>query len=198
MQTLELCGAYLGQVIGSTKANPQGQKENRYIIDHVQKPWLKKHGFDSKGQYPLPPEDFDAKDPTRRDFVERVFEEQNFPYGTRPIFKDAKACLDWVAWDYSFPNAIWVIVRRDDDGIIKSCMSPKAPFMSAFNDKKGWQWWINEHKKRLEQIKHNCKYVYEIDTDLLVTGYFDEIRQLVNDLDLEWNPIQVRKNLAKT
>lgn len=198
IQTLELCGAQIGQVIGATKANPQGQKENTYIINNVQKPWLKEHGFDPKGQYPLPPEDFNAVDPARRGYVERIFEEQNIPYGTRPVFKDAKACLDWAAWNYSFPNAVWVIVRRSDEGIIKSCMSPKAPFMSAFKNEKDWQWWIDEHKKRFEQIKRHCKYVYEIDTDLLVKGYLDKIRQLVDDLDLNWNPIQVRKNLVKT
>ena len=196
MQILQISGAFLGSVIGVTGANPQGQLELRQIIDQVQKPWLKQHGFDPKGQYPLPPEDFDSIDPHRRQQVEKIFAEQGFT--ERPFFKDAKACLDWVAWNYAFPDAIWIIVRRNEEGIIKSCLSPKAPFMSAFNNEKGWRWWVHEHIKRFEQIKANCKYIYEIDTDKIVAEDFSEIKPLVEDLGLVWDEEKTRKNLAKT
>ena len=197
MQILHICGANLGKVIGQTKANPYGagQLENRAIVDQVQKPWLKKHGFDPKGQYPLPPPDFAEVDPQRRSQVERILQEQGF-ITERPFFKQLKATLDWVAWDYSFPEATWIIVRRNDESVINSCMSPKAPFMSAFNTVKDWQWWIDEHKTRLDQIKNYCHSVYEIDTDKIVDEDLSQVEPVIEELNLTWKPKDIRQNLA--
>lgn len=198
MQILQICGANLGQTIGKTRANPQGQLENTAIINQVQKPWLKRHGFDTKGQNPLPPPDFNEVDPQRRSQVERILQEQGFT-NERPFFKDAKACLDWRAWAYSFPKATWIIVRRSDEGIIQSCLNKaKAPFMSAFNKADGWQWWIDQHKVRFQDIKNYCHPVYEIDTDLIVDMDFSQLKPVIEELGLTWKPEDIRRNLVSS
>lgn len=197
MQTLKICGAWLGEVVEKTKANPNGQLENVEIIREVQKPFLRKHGFDQKGQYPLPPENFSEVDSERKQKVESILKKQGLKDQT-PVFKDAKACLDWVAWNYAFPDAVWVIVRRPDEGIIKSCLSSKAGFMDKFQDVEGWQWWVDQHKIRFEQIKQNCRNVFEIDTDRIVNKDFSEIKPLIKQLGLKWKEDKILSNIYKS
>ncbi len=195
MQIFKICGAYLGEVIYKTPANRRGQLENRQIIDKIQKPFLKKHGYDPKGQKPLPPSNFSEIDPDRKANLEQILAKQRFPNDKRLVFKDAKACLDWVAWNYSFPKAIWVIVRRSDNGIIDSCLSPKASFMCVYKTRQDWQSWIDKHKKRFEQIKTNCN-AYEIDTDRIVKKDFIKIKHLITNLGYKWKEQAVVNNLS--
>lgn len=183
MQLLEIAGLHLGNVIGATKANPQGQKENRAIIDQIQKPILKSHGYDPKGQFPIPHLQFDYQDPTLRHKVLNIMKPKE---GQRWGFKDAKACLTWRTWNYSFPDASWIIVRRWKKDIVKSCL--RTSFMDRFQNEEGWAWWVEEHKERFDLIRRNCKHVYEIDTDNLKNAHLHELECIVNEHGLKWLP----------
>ena len=75
-------------------------------------------------------------------------------------------------------------------------MSPKAPFMSAFNTAKDWQWWIDEHKTRLDQIKNYCHLVYELNTDRIVEGDSLQLKPVIEELNLTWRFKNTRQNLV--
>ncbi len=194
MQILEISGLFLGNVIGATRANPQGQKENREVIDKIVKPELKKHGYDPKGQHPIPPIDFYCNDPERKQKVFSILEKQGLKNDQKWAMKLCKATLNWQGWDAAFPEATWIIVRRNDKDIIKSCMSPKAAFMDKYNTPDGWQWWVNEHYKRFELIQKHCN-TYEIDTDKLINKDFTQLRVIIDALDLKWKPDKIEAQI---
>ena len=162
---LALCGAWVGRVTGATPWNKKGQYENEVIRDHITKPYLRKIGADPLGQQPLP----DLKDVAflaQRDWVEwqvkviGVLDQQGYPGDIPWMFKGAKACLIWPLWARAFPNASWIIVRREDTAVIDSCM--KTSFMRKRQSREEWQDWIDHHKLCFADIMANCKGVQQV------------------------------------
>jgi hypothetical protein len=189
-QILELCGLFLGDVIQTTAANPQKQLENHHIIKQIQKPHLKKYGFDPKGQNPLPPVGWYKSDPNRKNNVLDIMIKQGLEPGMKWGFKDTKPCLDWRTWDDAFPNAHWIITERKDTDVIKSCM--KTSFMSKYKDEKGWQKYIDEHKVRIEDMFNNLNQIYKLNTDDVVSYNFNKLEQIIKEISLNWNYDKVK------
>jgi hypothetical protein len=184
-QIMELCGVFLGDVIRSQPANPQGQCEHRKIIDKVQKAHLRRNKFDPKGQNPLPPRNWHKSDPARKDMVLRIMKQDGLKDGMIWGFKDSKATLDWRTWNDHFPNAKWIITERKDEDVIKSCL--RTSFMSKYKNEKGWQGWIDEHKKRFNDMYLNLKYAWILNTDEVVAYNFDTLELIVEELGLTWD-----------
>src|SRR6056297_784247 len=195
MQLLQISGLFLGKVSGVTKANPipPGQMENTEIINKVVKPELRAHGYDPKGQYPVPPIDFCDLNPQKRQQVLSIMKSQGLKENMDWGVKLCKSVWNWQSWHHAFPDATWIIVRRRDEDIIKSCMSPKAAFMDKYNTPDGWQWWINEHYERFELIKRDC-IAYELDTDAVINKDFTQLKAIIEAIGLNWklNKIEVQ------
>lgn len=183
-QMLELSGLFLGNVIQETKANPQKQLENTTIIRDVQKKHLKKYKFDPKGQNPLPPLKWHEPDPTRRDMVLNIMKKQGL---TNQIwgFKDAKACLDWRTWDDAFPEAFWIVTKRNISDVVKSCLN--TSFMSKYKNEKGWQYWVTEYQKRIEDMLANLNNIQVLDTDDILNFKFDALEHTIKKIGLTWD-----------
>lgn len=184
-QIIELCGVFLGDAIGATNANPQGQREHRKIIDKVQKAHFRRHKYDPKGQQPLPPRNFQEPDPARKDMVLKLMKRDGLCPHMIWGFKDSKATLDWRTWNDHFPNAKWIVTERNDKDVIMSCM--RTSFMNKYNDEQGWQYWIDEHKKRFEDMFKNLKYIWKLNTDEVVNYNFDTLEKIIKDLGLIWD-----------
>ena len=98
-------------------------------------------------------------------------------------------CLMWVLFHRAFPKAKWVVVRRDDDGIIDSCL--KTGFMSKHPNRKGWQWWVNVHKQRfveMEKAGLDMRYVYPKE---MIESDFTNIKKVIEWLGLKWNDREI-------
>jgi hypothetical protein len=152
---VEIGGAFGGKMRGESKAAPKGMFENQAIIRDAIKPALKEVGADPMGQKPLPNIEKVKAMAARKtelfhEVVRSIMDREGA--GERPWFyKCPKSCFLWPIWHAAFPKARWLIVRRDDDGIINSCL--RTRFMHAFgNDRAGWQAWIDEHKARFMEI----------------------------------------------
>ena len=113
------------------------------------------------------------------------------------MYKGYSLCQVWPIWNYAFPNAKWIIVRRRTGDIVSSCM--KTGYMSAFKDKDiqkavgvsneqdGWIWWVNEHEKLfIEMIDSglNCKIIWP---ERMVNGDYSQIWEMLEWLDLKWH-----------
>jgi hypothetical protein len=198
MQMLQLSGLFLGKVIGKTRANPQGQGqlENHEIISNIIKPELKAHGYDPKGQRPLPPLDWYNIDPNLRDSVLKIIKRQGLKDGQKYGLKALKCVFNWQSWNNAFPDAHWIIVRRNDRDIIKSCMSPKAAFMDKYTTEQGWQSWIDHHKKKFEQVKQGCNNVYELDTDAVINKDLTQLKAIIDAIGLDWKPDKILKQIC--
>ena len=147
---LHACGLDLGgPLVKPTQWNPGGFFEHKAIRQKVMKPLLKKLGCDPRGQAKLPPRmmpfhDANRLSPSlRRNVLRRL--------GSGRGYKDAKILLTWQIWKRAFQGARWVIVRRDPQAIVASCM--RTPFMRKRQGTDGWARWVQEHEFRIADLR---------------------------------------------
>lgn len=184
---LHLCGAWIGQCTGSTRWNQKGQFENEFIRDVMTKPYLKAIGADPMGQNPLPKTIYKSMLPQSwAPRVKSAIRSQGYKGDLVWMFKGAKACLIWEVWNNAFPEAQWVIVRREDEKIIDSCM--KTSFMRKRSTREEWQEWIDFHKEKFRAMNEAMPgRVWEIWPALAFdNGPEAAYRDLVGWLGLGW------------
>lgn len=103
----------------------------------------------------------------------------------------------WPVWNYAYPDAKWLIIRRRTGDIIQSCM--KTGYMRKFKDTEtlkllnlekeedGWLWLIHQYENKfVEMIQAglNCRVIWP---ERMVTGNFEQIYETIKWLGLEWN-----------
>jgi hypothetical protein len=175
---------------GPNKYNAKGMFENVNIKMMLDKPYLKSIGCDPRGQYPLPdtktlriPNDW-------RERVEAIFLQEGYKGG--PWFiKLARACQTWPVWHHAFPDAKWVIVRRRDTDIIKSCLN--TSFMSHYKDAEGWQTWVDHHKRCFVEMVEEGLNVKQIWPERMITSDYSGLHDMVEWLGLQWKPEEVEQ-----
>ncbi len=197
---VNLCGAFGGKMARANGSNRKGMFENTAIRNSIVKPFLASIGADRMGQKPLPDRSIckivaETKGEEWRKMVMSVFYEQGYTDGAF-FYKGAKMCLMWPVWASAFPNARWIIVRRDDGGIIDSCLFTN--FMRAYRNREGWQCWLDEHKKCFTEMEDAGLKVKQIWSGEIIHGNFTEIRNAVEWAGLTWNDSAVRKFVDPT
>jgi hypothetical protein len=113
------------------------------------------------------------------------------------FYKGAKMCQMWPVWNYAFPNAKWIIVRRKTSDIVRSCLH--TGFMRAFSKKEiqdrvgakdareGWLWWVHRHEEYFVEMLQeglNCKIIWP---ERMVNGDYQQMHELIDWLGLKWN-----------
>lgn len=157
--------------------------ENVEIRDRVVKPALAQLGLDPLCQHPLPPTSSSVGQvPSLQARVLAAIP------GFEPrAYKGAKMCLMWRSWHEAFPDARWVIVRRADDEIIRSCQ--RTRFMHRLREREEWREWLAVHHARFDEIRtelgDRAWEIWTID-DFAETGG-EGIRWVVEALGLRWN-----------
>lgn len=192
-----ICGAWGGKFVSAGFNNQKGFFENAAIRNKICKPFLESIGADPKGQYPLPEINIIKDYVVNSQFADiwrykilGVLNEQKYNPNNSPWFyKGAKMCLMWPIWNAAFPDAKWIIVRRDKEDIISSCL--KTGFMSAYKDKQGWEGWVDYHLTRFEEIKKSCKNVYEVYPQEMIEGNFTNIKKIIECFNLIWKEKEV-------
>ena len=196
---IEICGAFGGKMFGPHKANPKGMYENAYIREKIVKPYLESTGNNPRCQYPLPdPHNLPLTD-NFKELVENAIIADGYKDGEW-FYKCPKMVHMWLQWDYAFPDAKWVIVRRKTPDIIKSCT--KTGFMTAFhmqqnltsvgarNPYEGWRWWVREHEKRFTEIATALPHRV-IWPERMVYNDYGQIKEMIEWLGLEWREKEV-------
>lgn len=187
---LALCGAWGGLLTDSNKYNRKGTFENRQIRDKVIVSYLRSIGVDPLGQSPLPTEDELVSFPRMREVVLEILKEQGMPPDATWFFKSSRMCLFWQEWADAFPEAKWVIVRREDEAIIQSCM--RTGYMQKIRGPANWQRWIDEHKRKFQQMEEANLELWEVWPTTFIDGDYSEIRETVKGLGLTWKEDQVQ------
>jgi len=184
------CGAFGGKLSGATRYNQKGMFENAAIRNVIVKPFLRSIGADAMGQDPLP----DIESCRRyalahgshwRDKIISIMRGEGYASGPW-FYKGAKICLMWQIWDAAFPGAKWVLVRRKDKDIINSCL--RTGFMRAYRTTGDWQAWIDEHKRRFDEMKAAGFQLLEVWPEDLVDGDLTVAERLMSWCGLTWNP----------
>ena len=181
-------GAWGGELSGPNRFNPKGMFENQKIRNQLVKPFLTSIDADPMGQHPLP--DLDQITFTEeyagkwRNWITRTWKKQGYNDG--PVFyKGAKICLIWPLWAKAFPESKWVVVRRETEDIVNSCL--RTSFMRAHQKRSGWLKWVAEHEKRFEEMADAKLNIREVWPQRLIAGDFTEIQQVINWLDLDFD-----------
>lgn len=187
------CGLQLGEISGGNSNNKKGQFENRAIIDKVEKAFLKKLGYDPMGQYPIPDIKNMPIDKKRKQVVVSILKKQGIDFSKKWGFKDSKSILSFYSWLNAFPNSKWIIVTRKKEDIARSC--ELTPFMRK---RKDWLNFVDEYRFRFELLKKEHKYVYEINTDEIVSFELNNIEKVIKSVGLVWNEEKIRDFIDPT
>ena len=128
--------------------------------------------------------------------VQSILESDGYSEGVW-MYKDSKLTQTWPIWNYAYPNARWIIVRRRTGDVIQSCV--KTGFMRMFKEEEnrervnvsteeeGWLWWVHQYEKRfVEMIESgvNCKQVWP---ERMVTGDYHQMYETLEWVGLQWN-----------
>lgn len=181
---INLSGAFGGELSGPNPSNKKGMFENSYIRDSMVKPYLSAIGMDPFMQFPLPKWEDIILHTLWADQIKDLMHKQGYTDGPW-FYKGAKMALTFPLWDFAFPKAHWIIVRRDSEAIINSCL--KTRFMRAYDTREGWQTWINAHIVAFERMKVSGIDVIEIQSEHLIKGDFEQLKEVLEHVGLTYD-----------
>ncbi len=183
---LHQAGLWMGPTIRPNGDNPRGFFENREIRETILKPNLKVAGADPLGVHRLPDLGRLAPDPKLRERILEVFSQQGHDGHSRWGYKEPKLSLVWPLWAEAFPDATWVIVDRDIEAIVKSCLN--TGFMAKHScDGEFWRTFASRYRERLDILADTVPNVVRISSDAVVAGDYEALRSLVARLDMDWS-----------
>ena len=190
-------GAWLGPTGPAAPANPRGFFENAALRDGVDKTLLTALGCDPLGVAPLPPLDSVPRVPEMRSSVIATIERAGYAHDRPWLFKDAKMTLVWPAWRAMFPDARFVIVRRPDADVIRSCLA--TDFMNQHGtDTAFWADFTAAYHARLDALKQSGAWWREVWADQVIADAFSSLESVVKELGLQWNEEVVRAFVVPT
>lgn len=193
-KAIHLCGAWEGSPVGTLGREDNPHFGNGRLRELVMKPFMRGIKADPNGQAPLPDIDLCKTLAPRvaspwRQLVETIIRNQGYEQGPW-LFMDYRNCLIWPIWAEAFPGARWIIVRRNDDDVIRSCM--RTGYMSAHKDMQGWQQWINAHKQRFEEMVEAGLNAWDLWPQEIIKGNLTALRTLIAELGLKWDDADIQ------
>lgn len=196
---VSLCGGFGGVTSPPNSNNKRGMFENQYIRTHIKKPYLRQLGVDHMGQNPLPSDAqvmgvTDEQAVKWRGRVTGALKAEGLVGDDVWYYKGAKMCLVWRMWHKAFPDAKWIIVRRNAEDIVKSCM--RTGFMRAFRHPGLWVKWVEVHEKRFQEMRNAGLLIKEVWPQQMINGSFDEIQDAIEWVGLQWDGKLVREFIA--
>jgi hypothetical protein len=185
---ISMCGAFSGEVTGMC--------ENVRIKKYVDT-FYTKIGADPKGQYPLPNTSLLPIPSNWGQWMENSIRKEGYEGGEQVwMYKSSRISQLWPIWNYAYPNAKWIVVRRRTGDVIQSCL--KTGFMDAFGDRTvqqlvgvdterdGWLWWVKEHEKLFVEMINTGLNVKVIWPERMLDGNFEQIHEMLDWLGLPW------------
>ncbi len=194
---LAQAGIWVGSTIEGGPSNPKGFFEHEQIREVVIKGILRSLGCDPLGVGKLPPPDlvdevnFNAGSGSPislRNFIHQTLLKDGYPEGQRWAYKEPKLSLLWRFFHASFPKATWLIVERQTESVIRSCLN--THFMRQHSpDEAFWRELTDAYALRLQQLKEaTSTRVWTLSSDRLMTGDTSELKNFFDFADLEFRP----------
>lgn len=194
---LNRCGAW-GGIPGCVDYDGRKCTENEDVDRLVMRPALNGLRADAVGQAPLPSTRScenvaDDLAPAWRRRIERIVTSQGCPEGPW-FYASPRICLLWPIWRKAFPDSPWILVRRNDDDIIRACLRTK--YMTAYKDYPGWSVWLDAYKRKFEEMISVGLDIRQIWPQRAINGQLHDLEQLVKALGLEWDAERLSDFLA--
>jgi hypothetical protein len=183
---LSLCGVWTGSTVPGGPANPKGFFEHTVIRERIVKHILVSVGYDPLGVKTLPPVDISGTIPGLSDVLKRIIENDGYAQDVRWLYKDAKLTLIWPLFHHAFPSATWLIVNRDIEGFVQSCLH--TGFMNQHSgDEHYWHMFAGQYQARLDALRASGADVMEISSPGLVSGDRSELLEIIDRLGLQYD-----------
>lgn len=160
-----ISGVWKGKTIGPSKENPKGFFENASLRESVLKPYLRSIGADALGQKPLPRIEDCTIDQNIKNRIKRILLDESYHRGPW-LWKDAKLLLTFPLWVELYPEALWLIVKRNPASVARSCL--RTGFMRAEQTLEGWEKWVKDYESRVEHLQAKAKHSAVVNTDILI------------------------------
>ena len=185
--SLSLCGAWTGSTIpGVAGENPHGFFEHSTIREGIIKQLLRLMGGDPAGVTKLPAINLGASVPGLVEAFRHAITADGYANDRPWLYKDAKLTLLWPIVANPFPRATWVIVTRDRQSIIDSCM--RASFMHQHsNDIYFWEKFVDKYKHRIGLLQNSGRRVLEVRAEEPISGNFESLQKLAGQLGLTFD-----------
>ena len=186
---ISLCGGFVGKTTSMC--------ENSAIKKLVDE-YYTQFNLDKKGQFPLPNADELLLPVNWKTQVEAILRKEGYTESEIWMYKGSRIAQIWPVWNYAYPDAKWIIVRRRTGDVVQSCL--KTGFMNAYSDRnvqqevgvkderEGWLWWIHEHEKLFVSMIETGLNVKVIWPERMLDGNFQQIHEMLHWLNLPWNP----------
>ena len=193
-----ICGGFAGNQIFDPQAPYSADMfENVAIREQIIKPYLIRGGSDKDGHFPLPMiTELDMSYKLRNRVVGAML--QQGLEGEQWFYKDSRIALTWPLWHKAFPNAKWIIVRRNPKDIVDACC--KTGFMNAYkyhtvrkkagvhSEREGWSNMVRHYEERfLEISKQPNLCSIELWPEQLADGDYSHMEAVMCWAGLEWN-----------
>jgi len=181
---------------GGAPENPKGFFENRKLRENVVKPILNNLDCDPLGVLKLPGLDDLPPYPGLKKYVTDIITHEGYQADRLWAFKDAKLTLLWPLFQEAFPDASWVIVKRNIDSIVKSCLN--TSFMVQHSDNPGlWYAWTEQYTQRLMRLVQTVDNCYEIQSEDLIDNKYQTLQAVIEKLDLKWDRSAIEKFICR-
>lgn len=176
---LRMCGVFTGIT--------NNMLENE-IFDLEIAPYLTFIGSDPLGHRFIPETITFIPDDIKKDIIARLIN-QGYRNG-KYILKSSRIVITYQLWQSYYPDARYVIVRRNKHDIVDSCI--KTGYMNSFQTKDEWSLMIDAYEKKIEEIKGRVKYI-EVWPEKMTYGDYSEMYKMIGFLGLSWkDEIMVR------
>ena len=172
---------------------PTGFYENEELTTRVSKSILFDLGFDPRGVKKIPDHNVPTFDVSVQVF--NIARKQGITVGDVWYLKIIKGLLLYRTYLRSFPNSQWVLVRREPDGIIQSCML--ASFMVGRETANEWADYVRHYTRMMIRLKRECPQVREVWYEKLLAGEHDEIESVLGWLGLDYDKEYIDKTVIK-
>jgi hypothetical protein len=183
--SLAICGAWTGSTVPGGLGNPKGFFEHTVIREQVIKKLLADLGCDPLGVRSLPPINLQMRAPNLADIIRGILERDGYSHDQPWLLKDAKLTLLWPIFKKAFSSARWLIVQRDEEGFINSCL--RTHFMKVHSQDRGfWKKVAEGYQARIDTLKNSGAEILEISSQEVVSGNFENLRKLVCRLGLTY------------
>ena len=195
--SLAACGVWTGTTIAPNDANPKGFFEHAVVREQVIKPMLSSMGCDPLGVRVLPTESMlNQKVPNLQSRIKKIVRDDGYKGPNKWLYKDAKLTLLWPIFANAFPNARWVIVRREQEQFIDSCL--RTSFMKQHSmEREYWAALFEEYTKRLRALKSTERRTYVIDAMKIAQGELSTFEKLCVVLGLRFNEPAVEQFVSR-
>lgn len=173
--SLNICGAW----------SEDGAHEARGLQKQIIKPILEKLNSDPRGTRELPILESLQEIPNLKDVIFNIISSEGYMDSTPWLFSDSRLTLIWPILMFAFPDARWIIIRRETADIVRSCLKTDA-VQQRLSDPALWETLTGNYLKRLELLKTNVTSYNEIWPHTIVKDSLASLESLVNELGLNW------------